>query len=383
MRLVTLALFLGPVVTAFAPDISVMTIGRWISGVGAGGATVVCPIYVAEVSPPAQRGLFGAFTQVMINFGILVAQLLGYFLSRNSLWRIIFVAVGLIAVLTFAGLVFCPETPKWLAKNHRPHMARRILRQIRGHDADIRAEMQDWDLSGEQEEESLLRPPPSEPRPHKESGASFFDVVRIRKYRLAVIGVAATMMAQQLCGINSVVMYSVAILEEIMPSAAALVTVMVSAINVLVTLACAPLADKIGRKPCLLLSIAGMGINTIFLAVGLSQDRSSLTVIGLLLFVCSFGLGLGPVPFVLASELVGPEAVGATSSWALACNWLSTFCVAQFFPMLNAALPRGQVYWLFTAVALVFGAFIAWWIPESKGRANADEVWSRGRGSQA
>lgn len=374
MRLLTAALFLGPVAEALAQTISTLTLGRFVSGTGAGAATVICPVYVAEVAPLAQRGLFGAFTQVMINLGIVIAQLLGYFLGGDQRWRYILGTAALIAIVTWLGLLTAPETPKWLAENNRPRMAKGVLQSVRGHDSDIRGEMAGWDWSGEAEEESLLGPPRG-PRPPKEPTKSFLDVLRIPKYRKALIGVTACMMAQQLCGINSVVMYSVAILGSIMPLYAALVTVVVSTVNVVVTLACAPLADKIGRKPCLLLSAFGMGINSMLLAIGLSQHIPTLTIIALILFVCSFAVGLGPVPFILASELAGPEAVGAISSWALAGCWLSMFSVAQFFPILNAAVPRGQVYWIFTGIALFFGIFIAWWVPESRGKETPEEIW--------
>lgn len=362
----------------------VMSAGRFISGIGAGAATVVCPIYISEISPADKRGLLGAFTQVMINVGILIAQVLGFFLSRDNLWRIILIVASMIALIEFLGLLVAPETPEWLAKEHQTELARRVLQNIRGPNVDIDDETKEWDLSGE-EEESLLA---SNPTPRKEAltNIHFFDVARIPKYRRAVIAVVAVMITQQLCGINSVVMYSVSILGSIIPGAAALVTVIVSAINVIATLACAPLADKIGRKTCLLLSIAGMGFSSVLLAIALANNIPTLSVVSTLTFVASFGVGLGPVPFILASELVGPEAVGATQSWALAGNWIATFCVAQFFPIINSALPRGRVYWIFAAVALVFGGFIAWWVPESKGVKSADEVWERhgeGRGRRA
>jgi sugar porter (SP) family MFS transporter len=375
MRLLTTVLFLGPFAEAGAPSMFVMSAGRFISGIGAGAATVVCPIYISEISPADKRGLFGAFTQVMINVGILIAQALGYFLSHDNLWRIILIVASVIALVEFLGLLVAPETPEWLAKEHQTGLARRVLQKIRGPNADISDETKEWDLSGE-EEESLLAVG-TIPRKEALTNISFFDVIRIPKYRQAVIAVVMVMITQQLCGINSVVMYSVSILGSVIPSAAALVTVIISAINVIVTLACAPLADKIGRKTCLLLSIGGMGLSSVLLAIALSEDIPALSVIATLTFVASFGVGLGPVPFILASELVGPEAVGATQSWALAGNWIATFCVAQFFPIINSALPRGRVYWIFAAVALVSGAFIAWWVPESNGLANSDEVWAR------
>ena len=192
-----------------------------------------------------------------------------------------------------------------------------------------------------------------------------------------MIAVLVVMVTQQLTGINSIVMYSVNLLSALLPTTAALLTVSVSGLNVVLSIICAPLSDKIGRKTCLLLSITGMGINSIFLAIGIYYSVKILSAIATLLFVASFAVGLGPVPFILANELVGPEAVGATQSWALASSWIATFLVSQFFPLINQAMGRGQVYFVFAALAAVFGAFIAWWVPETRGKSGAEEVWGR------
>ncbi len=197
-------------------------------------------------------------------------------------------------------------------------------------------------------------------------------------YRPAIVAVVAVMVTQQLTGINSIVMYSVNLLSALLPTKAALLTVAVCALNLIFTAICAPLSDKIGRKTCILLSIAGMGTSSILLAIGIGQGVQVLAAVATLLFVASFAVGLGPVPFILANELVGPEAVGATQSWALAANWIATFVVSQFFPILNKAMgEKGRVYYVFAGLALVLGAFIAWWVPETKGKSGADEVWGR------
>ena len=172
-------------------------------------------------------------------------------------------------------------------------------------------------------------------------------------------------------------MYGVSLLADLLKSNSALLNVFVSLLNLLVTLACAPLPDVLGRKVCLLMSTAGMGISSILLAVGIRSSIPVLSAIAVLLFVASFATGLGPVPFILGSELVGAEAVGATQSWALAANWIATFVVAQFFPMINSALGKGVVYFLFAGLAVFFFLFIIWWVPETKGKKDADDVWGR------
>lgn len=383
LRATTAFFILGPVGETLASNIATMSVGRLLSGVGAGAAIVVGPIYISEIAPPNARGFFGAFTQVMTNVGILLSQTLGYFLSVGRMWRIVLAVAGITGALELLGLFFVPESPIWLAEHQKGNLARNILQRIRGKGTDIQAEVGTWTGSGapglgSEEEESLLAPPSGSAAP-KNAPVTITRAVIDPSYRPAIIAVVGVMIAQQFTGVNSIIMYSVSLLQSILPTTAALLTVMISALNLIVTLACAPLPDKIGRKTCLLLSIAGMGCSSILLALGIYYNQKALSAISALLFVASFAVGLGPVPFILASELVGPEAVGAAQSWGLAANWLSTFVVAQFFPMLNDVLGgRGRVYWVFAFMAALLGGFIYGYVPETKGKSNADEVWGRG-----
>ena len=198
MRLTTIVFILGPAAEALASNIAVMSLGRFLSGVGAGASTVVCPIYVAEISPLEKRGLYGAFTQVMVNVGILSTLLLGYFLSHGNYWRLILAIAGMIGVGEFVGLIFAPESPKWLAKHEQMNKARQVLQRIRGAQADISKEIEDWKIdSPEDDEQPLLATADGESPPHQPS-VSFFGAMRSRKYRPAVIAVIAAMAAQQL-----------------------------------------------------------------------------------------------------------------------------------------------------------------------------------------
>lgn len=380
LRATTVFFILGPVAETLAPAIPVLALGRFLSGIGSGAATVVGPIYISEIAPPESRGLFGAFTQVMTNVGILLTQTLGYFWSHDSLWRLILAVAGVIGALELLGLFMVPESPTWLAEQHQLSQARKVLQRIRGRDADIEAEIEGWRTSGAApalgEEESLLTPSIGNQSP-KQTEVTILQAVRDPFYRPAIIAVVGVMVAQQLTGVNSIIMYSVSLLQSILPTTAALLTVGTSAINLVITLACSPLPDRIGRKTCLLLSIGGMGCTSVLLALGMQMNQKIVSAIAALLFVACFAVGLGPVPFILASELVGPEAVGAAQSCALASNWIATFVVAQFFPVLNDTMGRGRVYWVFAVMAGLMGSFIYRWVPETKGKANADEVWGR------
>ena len=233
------------------------------------------------------------------------------------------------------------------------------------------------------EYESLLQGSDGHTNSHhkqpEKAAIGILEVVIHPNHYKAIIAVTGVMLAQQLCGVNSIMMYSVSLLSGLLPTAAGLITVGVGVLNLVVTVACAPLSDRLGRKLCLLLSISGMGTNALLLAFGIIYRVRVLSAVATLLFVASFAVGLGPVPFTLASELVGPEAVGATQSWALAANWIATFVVAQFFPILNKALGPGKIYFIFAGLAAFFFGFVAWWVPETKGKKDADEVWGRER----
>lgn len=179
-------------------------------------------------------------------------------------------------------------------------------------------------------------------------------------------------------------MYSVSLLADLLPTSSALLTIFISLINLGTTVACSPLPDRLGRKTCLLISIIGQGSSSLALALSIMFGVKILSAIAVLFFVAFFAVGLGPVPFILASELVSQEAVGATQSWCLAGAYVATFLVAQFFPIINLALNHrfggaGYVYFIFAALAVPMALFVWWRIPESKGKKDADEVWGRTR----
>jgi sugar porter (SP) family MFS transporter len=395
MRITSFFFVLGSGLETLAATVPVMSIGRLLAGVGAGASTVIVPLYISEVAPPKERGLFGSMTQVTINIGILITQTLGYYLSKGSMWRIILGVGAGIGLVQGFGLCFVPESPPWLAAHKNPERAIRTLQRIRGSDNSIADEIQHWpDAKSSEEEEGLLHDPESNlaRRGFAASKTSFksiahigfFGVIRDPLYRPAIIAVIGIMFAQQFCGVNSIMMYSVSLLEGLLPITSSLLTIMISLVNLVTTIACAPLADKIGRKTCLLLSIAGMGSMSLCLALSLRWEAKILSAISVLAFVGFFATGLGPVPFMMASELVGQEAVGATQSWCLAANYAATFVVAQFFPIINTKLNRklggtGWVYFIFAALALLSFLFVSWRVPETKGKKDADEVWGRTR----
>ncbi|OLN87064.1 putative metabolite transport protein [Colletotrichum chlorophyti] len=392
MRVTALLYIVGAVIETLAGGAAALAIGRFFTGAAGGASTVIVPLYISEIAPPKERGLFGAMTQVSINVGILTVQTLGYFFSYGKAWRWILASGIFIALAQASGLLLIPESPAWLAANGDVPNARRTLQRIRGKGFDIKEEVAAWDTSDvSAEQEGLLAQsndaPPASLSSHNKGSPvhlGFFEVVKEPLYRPAIAAVVGIMFAQQLCGINSVIMYSVSLLTGLLPVSSALLTIFISIVNLITTAACSPLPDKLGRKKCILISIIGQGTSSLILAFSILFGIKILSAISVVSFVAFFAVGLGPVPFILASELVGQEAVGATQSWSLGSNYIATFLVAQFFPIINKAFNQllggaGWVYFLFAGFALLFALFVAVKVPETKGKKDADEVWGRTR----
>ncbi len=405
MRLSAVFYLLGSTVETFSSSIFAMSLGRFLSGIGAGASVVVVPIYISEVAPPSERGLFGFLTQIMTNMGILFTQILGYFLSAAAIWRAIIGVGGIVALLLLFGLVIVPESPAWTANNRDRHAAMKVLQRIRGRHADISEEVASWGVAIpsrpraphlSEATTSLLDPEArreaslgsgSKASSTKSSTSSthvgFFQVATDPLYSKAIIAVVGIMLVQQLTGINSVMMYSVSLLSDLFPSTSALLTILISVVNLLVTIASSPLPDTLGRKKSLLLSCTGLGLSSAALGFSILFETKALSAISVILFVAFFATGLGPIPFLTASELVPTEAKGATQSWSLASNWIATYLVAQFFPILNNKMNEslggaGYVYFVFAAVAALGVGFIGAYVPETKGKG-VDEVWGRAR----
>jgi MFS family permease len=148
MRAMTFIAILGSVGEALAPNIPVMALGRFVSGIAAGTSTVIVPLYISEIAPPSQKGFFGAFTQISTNMGIFVTQLLGYFLSYGRMWRWILAAAGMVATCQFLALLGAVESPQWNAAHDKVSQARTDLQRIRGKNIDLKEEVEGWEGEG-------------------------------------------------------------------------------------------------------------------------------------------------------------------------------------------------------------------------------------------
>jgi len=217
MKLTTVFFIAGPMLEAPAPNIATLAIGRLISGIGAGSSLVSVPIYISEISPPEQKGFFGSFTQIMVNIGILLTQLLGYFLSKGQLWRLVLGIGGAIGLAQVVGLFLSVESPKWLADQGHTKEANRILRKIRGNNSNVDEEFASWGTENQDElqneAEALLRDEHHESNlnanytnrriQENKEVLNMLDVIKHPDYAKATFAVIMIMVAQQLTGKHS------------------------------------------------------------------------------------------------------------------------------------------------------------------------------------
>ncbi|RKP11187.1 general substrate transporter, partial [Thamnocephalis sphaerospora] len=349
-----ICLAIGAIWTSLSDGPGGMAFGRWLSGFGTAVVSVVVPLWLTEIAPADQRGMIGVMHQLGTVVGILVAQLLGLFLSRPFVWRYILVVPGILAIAQTFMMSWCPETRPQLdeheeesdwrqagrsARRGSPHRRRRADAPT---DADVDTDVA---VAG-----PLPRTPRTPRHPHQRPMPSLAASTLLRRpYLRPTIAVLLCLFGQQVSGINAVMYYSTPILSSVMPSQAALVTVYISIANLLVTLLAARLADNTGKRKLLVVSTFGMSLSSLLLAFSITHGWGILSAALIILLVVTFGIGLGPVPFLVAADLFPPELTGLAQSVGLAANWIGNLIVAVFFLSIRERL-GGWTFALFAGI---------------------------------
>lgn len=328
---------------SIAQTILHLELGRFLCGLGAGVSVVVVPLYLNEISPVAQRGQFGFMSQLAINLGILLAQTCGLFFSDYGDWRYIFAIGAGLAALNAILVLATPESPKWLATAGHLRAGRRCLEYLRdSNKVDHEFESYIKPQRGT-EEETLFTVTECDDEnnndadPEAAAGlpsrgtkpVSIWKFGTARRFRRQLVSVIGLMAFQQICGVNSIVFYSVEVLAGLLPRLAPVLNCIISAITCVIVIASASIVDKHGRKVLLLASMAGMAATAASLGYGMGVASATLTAVSATAFVASFALGLGPVPFMMVPELVASDAANAAQSIGMAVNWFSQFLVVS------------------------------------------------------
>lgn len=354
--LMTAAIFVvGSLLAGLAPDVYVLVTARFVLGVAVGMASVAVPLYISEMAPPHNRGFLVALNQLAITAGILLAYLVNYAFAGSENWRLMLALGALPGVLLYAGMYALPESPRWYVSHDRAAQARDVLARIRG-TGDVDAELK------------AIRAMPTESRSQRD------DLVRPEVRALLVIGIVFFFFAQA-SGINTVIYFAPSILEDtgFDAAAAVLATVGIGTVNLVMTLVGMAFVDRVGRKPLLLIGLAGMVISLAVLgatfAAGMSGALSYVALICLAVYVASFAGAVGVVYFVLPSEIFPLNVRGTAMSVSLLVNWGTAFAVSLTFLGLIDAFGSATTFWLYAVIGA--GFFVFGWraLPETKGRS--------------
>lgn len=352
-------------VMAFAVDMYMLILGRFLVGIASGAATILVPLYLGELAPPNLRGALGTTYQVAMVLGILVTDLLafGFAGESDSLtrpgWRLMFGFTGLLGLLQLVLAPLLIESPRWLLNNGNPKDAEETLRNLRQLD-NVVEEMDSISAANTSESGNVQ---------------SIGDVLRDPSIRLPLLVAVVLQFGQQLSGISAVMFYASSFFQNAGLENPLIGITLVYIVNVLSTIVALMLMDTAGRRPLLIWSMVGMLVSTVILTVGLSNllpMSSFFSVGGVMSFVWFFEIGLGPIPWLIAAEMFPPKSRTAATSIATMVNWLGLFIIGIVFPTMQSALGN-FIYVPFAITLSLTLAFSLKFVPETKGKT-LDEI---------
>jgi sugar porter (SP) family MFS transporter len=363
--------------SAVPPNLFCFVVFRILGGVGVGAASMTSPMYIAEIAPAPVRGRLVSLNQLAIVSGMLIAYFVNYAISSLGSdawnteigWRWMFAAEAVPAIAFLALLFPVPESPRWLTKQDRTDEALDILSRVNGKDIG-RIELASI--------KKVLR---------QESG-QLSELFSPRIRMVLMIGITLAVL-QQVTGINVFLYFGPRIFEKIAESntgAAMLQTVVVGAVNLTFTILAIWTVDRVGRKPLMLIGYTGMGISLLALGQAAYVQRTDYLVLTfMLLYIASFALSVGAVTWVILSEIFPTKIRGRAMALATVCLWGANFIVSQTFPIMdeNAWLVQkfhhAFPFWVYAAFCLVAILFLAYFVPETKGRSleEIEQYWYR------
>ncbi|GAB4849148.1 hypothetical protein Ancab_003956 [Ancistrocladus abbreviatus] len=351
---------IGWLAISFANEVSFLYMGRLLAGFGIGIISYTAPVFIAEIAPQNMRGTLGTVNQLAITLGLMVVYLGGIFIR----WRLLAVLGILPCLALIPGLFFVPESPRWLAKMGMMEEFEASLQILRGFDVDITVEATEIKKAVASSS--------------KMAAIRFSDLRRKRYWFPLMLGFGLLVL-QQLSGINGVLFYSSNIFESAGISAGNVATFSLGAIQVVATGVATLLMDKAGRRVLLIVSTAGMTVSLLLVAVAfyvegvISKDSSLydvmaiLSLVGLLGMIIFFSLGVGPIPWIIMSEILPVNIKGLAGSIATLANFLTSWGVTVTANLL-LDWSRGGTFAIYTSFCALMLLFVALWLPETKGR---------------
>lgn len=347
---------LSSIGAALPRNLSEFMAARFAGGLAIGMASLLAPIYIAEIAPARNRGRLVSLNQMAIVSGILLAYFVNWSLSYlgPGAWRWMFAAAAVPSAVFLAALFFVPESPRWLAERGRDREALAVLARVNGRIAalDLLSEIQ-----------AAI---------HEETG-SLAELLQPGLCRATLLAVALAVL-QQVTGINTVLFYGSVIFKEHVggqtDTAAIGYNVAVGLVNFLATIAALVAIDRLGRRPLLMLSASVMAFCQAALgAAFLLQPPPALLVLAIMLVcVAAFAVGLGPGTWVLLAEIFPNRVRGRAMSIATVALWVACFALTMTFLTLVRWLTASGAFWLYGAMCVVETVLVWRWLPETRGR---------------
>jgi sugar porter (SP) family MFS transporter len=370
LRIAAMVFTASALLSAAASDFVTLVAARLLSGLGVGAALVVAPMYIAEIAPAAVRGRMVSFYQLHVVLGITAAFFSNYLILKlgHSAWPLFtqlrlddwnwrwMLGIGALPSMTFFVLLFTvPESPRWLAMHGRLDLARGVLSRAHG------AALAETELA--EVRVSLA---------HEAGGREvrWRELFAPELRFVVMIGLIVGVL-QQITGINAVFFYAPVIFEHAGASAdgALAQAVCVGVVNLVFTVLAVLLIDRLGRRPLLLYGTAGIALSMALLAHGFrgAAMEPALVLIGVLAFVASFAVSLGPVMYVLLSEIFPNRIRGVAISFVGLVNSVVSFGVQLVFPWELENLGNSRPWLIYGSFAVLGLLFIARLVPETRG----------------
>lgn len=334
---------------------------RLIGGIGIGVASMLAPMYIAEIAPADIRGRLVSVNQLGIVTGILLiyfvnASIAGWHdeaWNVSTGWRWMFGSGVIPSVIFLIMLIFVPESPRWLASKERWQEAEDILTKVNG------KQKAQQELSEIKETLNI------------EVG-TFSEIFKPGIRKALLIGVVLCIFSQ-VTGINAIMYYAPEIFKSTgdATGSALMQTVLVGIINVLFTLVAIKYVDNWGRRALLLAGTAGMAVCLAIVGAAFYFDmaKGSLVLIAILAYIAFFAISLGPLAFVVIAEIFSNRNRGKAMSVAILFLWVSVFAVSQTFPMLLSSIGSSYTFWIFMVMSVLAFFFVKRMVPETKGKS--------------
>jgi sugar porter (SP) family MFS transporter len=353
----------GSLLAAFAPTVWVLITARFIIGLAVGSAALVVPLYLSEIAPTEVRGAIASLNQLMIVCGILAAFIVNAILASSGDWRLMLGLAAVPSVVLLAGMLFMPETPRYLVHSGEEETAHAVLEDLPG-DEQPRERVQEIREVEEQED----------------GHTGLTALWRAKWVRPALLVATGLAVFQQLVGINTIIYYAPTTLTNVgfAKTSAIYANLIIGVINVAMTVIAIKIIDRLGRKPMLFAGVTGMVLSLLVLGVSLSvlpaphhpgDPAAVITLVCLATFIASFAATWGPVVWVMIPEVLPLGVRGTAMGVAVFGNWAANFAVSQTFPALLKGLGPGPVFLGYAGLGIAAGLFVKAFVAETKGRS--------------